>query len=75
MWVITRGHNEYDQCGEYLETVYSQKPTASQVKEYFNCDDEYADFLLQGGGRKFEEYCWYYLTELKDGEPYKNQIQ
>lgn len=69
MWVVTRGLNMYDQDGEYLETVYANKPTKEQLKKYMGCSDESAQ-LLYDGYWKDGDNVWYYLTELKEGEKY-----
>lgn len=71
MWVITKAYNEYDQFGDYLDMVFDHKPTIDELVEIWGCDEEYAEWLLTtGGGRKKIENCWYYLTELKNGEEY-----
>ena len=73
MWAITRAINQYDQDGDYLVCVFKDKPDFAKIKTSFPKEtDEFIGRLTRGGGRKDSEHCWYYLTELKDGEEYKS---
>lgn len=69
MWVITRSENEYNQEGDYLERVFSSKPTKEKL-DSLGYDGEH---LLKGGGRKGSEYTWYHLVELNSGELYEER--
>lgn len=81
LWVITFACNEYDQQGDYLEAVFTEKPTEDDLKHMFYGDDlragveltereSFIKHLLNGGGRIDSEYCWYFLSELEEGMPY-----
>ena len=70
MFVVTRAINQYDQDGDYLETVFTGKPSMAEIKSFFQCDDEFAEHILNGGGRRGTENTWYYLTEIQNGETY-----
>lgn len=81
MYVLTRTINEYNQEGDYLETVFETAPKLSELASYFysksidECSDDEIMFLThikRGGGRIKTENEWYYLIELKNGEKYKN---
>lgn len=63
VWVLTSEFNDYDQHGEYFEAVYASKPTAEQIAEKCRIYIEFADHILNGGGRKDKEYSWYWLRE------------
>lgn len=66
MWVITFAVNEYNQEGDYFDMVFDYKPTKEELNK-LGYDGEY---LLKGGGRKDNEYMWYYLSEMKSGQQY-----
>ena len=79
MFVLTKAVNDYNQFGDYLETVFSTSPTLTDLSKYFynttleNLEDEQILFLThikRGGGRQNIEYEWYFLDELKSGEKY-----
>lgn len=69
MWIITRAINQYNQEGDYFETAYENKPTLEDLVKFFG-DEELANHVLNGGGRRGFEYEWYFLTEIKSGEQY-----
>lgn len=66
MWVITYGINEYNQEGEYLDRVFDKRPTKEEL-DNLGYDGEH---LLNGGGRKDQEFTWYYLTSISSGQKY-----
>lgn len=68
MWVITYRINEYNQEGDYLDIIFDHKPTKEELDK-LGYDGEH---LLKGGGRKNNEYIWYYLTELESGKKYNH---
>ena len=79
MFVLTKAVNDYNQCGDYLETVFSTSPTLTDLSKYFynttleNLEDEQILFLThikRGGGRQNTKNEWYFLGELKSGEKY-----
>lgn len=79
MFVLTKAVNDYNQYGDYLETVFSTSPTLTDLSKYFynttleNLEDEQILFLThikRGGGRQNTENEWYFLDELKSGEKY-----
>ena len=79
MFVLTKAVNDYNQFGDYLETVFSTSPTLTDLSKYFynttleNLEDEQILFLThikRGGGRQNTENEWYVLDELKSGEKY-----
>lgn len=81
MFVLTKAVNDYNQCGDYLETVFSTSPTLADLAKYLynttieNLEDEQILLLThikRGGGRQNTEHEWYFLEELKSGERYKH---
>lgn len=70
MWVLTRSINQYNQDGDYFESVYSSKPTIKELMRFIGCSYSYAKHVRNGGGRIESEDEWYYLTEIKSGEQY-----
>jgi len=68
MWVITFSVNDYNQHGDYLDRVFNYKPSQEEL-DALGYDGEH---LLNGGGRKNWEKCWYFLTELQPGQMYKH---
>lgn len=78
VWVLTRENNDYDQHGEYLETVFYQKPTHEELmlalKDIYSwkLTAEFVQHILNGGGRIGNENIWYFLTELECGKPFNN---
>ena len=74
MWVITRAINDYNQDGDYLMAVFYEKPNEEQLKRVLKNDDtHFLGHMLEGGGRISLEHEWYYLTEIKSGEIYKEK--
>lgn len=72
MYVLTQSYNDYDQHGDYLVTVFSDKPSIAMLEEILTCDKKLALHVLKGGGRIGIENIWYYLTELDSGTLYKH---
>ena len=81
MYVLTKSYNDYDQHGDYLETVFEKSPTLTELSNYFykqsleQLDDEQLLFLThvkRGGGRQNNESEWYFLSSLKHSEPYQH---
>lgn len=64
VWVLTSEVNDYNQCGEYFDGVFSAKPTVKMLAE--KCvGAETAEYLIvTGGGRRKSEDSWYYLREV-----------
>lgn len=84
MYAITRSINQYDQDGEYIHTIYLDRPTRNELRLLFYGEDyipeigpsneeKFITHLLNGGGRLDYEYEWYFLTELKSGEEYNHK--
>lgn len=77
MWVLTKSVNDYNQYGDYLVTVFNDKPTPEKLRKTLsipaNEGDEFINHLLNGGGRIGVEYEWYLLTKLEEGEEYKER--
>jgi hypothetical protein len=65
VWILTSEYNDYDQHGEYFEEVFMNKPTREQIMKVVNENEEYADYVLEGGGRQDGEYAWYWLREVE----------
>lgn len=86
MWVITKSYNEYNQLGDYLIACFSKKPTFKTFlkiylkseglnESYFDeCEGiEVVEHYYENKGRFNNEYSWYFLSEIKDGELYEEQ--
>lgn len=72
LWVITCSVNDYNQHGDYLIAVFTEKPTMIQLDKIFpNPEAGFYNHLLNGGGRIRSENMWYYLTEIGEGESYE----
>jgi len=63
IYILTRQENDYNQHGEYYETYFIGKPTVKQIINWTGHDEEYAKWVLNGGGRKDDEDVWYNLRE------------
>ena len=70
MWVVTRSVNDYNQDGDYLEGIFDHKPSVNELMELLECNEEYAEHVQNGGGRRYFDGVWYFLTEMKSGEKY-----
>ena len=81
-WVLTETYNEYDQHGDYLIAVWSEKPTEEQILDLLYPPKEgvtrgyttLAKQLLEHGNdipkcRSGGE-SWYILSELEEGKRY-----
>lgn len=64
VWILTSEVNDYNQHGAYFEKVFPNKPSKEDLKEFSN-DDRELEHILKGGGRRYSEESWYYLTEHK----------
>jgi len=74
MWVITRAINQYDQDGDYLVSVFENKPTFQDLSKLLPYESAVTiGKLTRGGGRQKYEGEWYYLSELKNGELYRTK--
>lgn len=60
VWILTSECNEYDQFGEYFEKVFKDKPTKEDLR-FLSYNDDYIEHILEGGGRRGDEYMWYHL--------------
>lgn len=68
-WILTVAYNDYDQHGDYFVAWWKVKPSLEELKQ--STADLSANELmhvLQGGGRIDDEYKWYNLTEIEEGE-------
>lgn len=71
VWVLTYEVNEYDQHGEYFAAVFKEKPTPEQLFDWIDEEDryrtlnkkEYADWIINQGGRFGIEYQWFHLKK------------
>lgn len=71
MWVVTREINEYNQEGDYFVSVYTEKPSFSQLKALLPwLADATIGKLTRGGGREKDEEEWFYLVEVECGKSY-----
>lgn len=68
MWILTRAINDYNQDGDYFVAGWTNKPTAEQLAPLLSTNS--VEHVLSGGGREKYEHCWYYLTEIQEGEEY-----
>lgn len=73
MWIVTRSINEYDQYGNYFVCAFDHKPTFQELKNTLWLNDITTGKLTRGGGRQSNEYEWYYLTEINNGEIYEEK--
>jgi hypothetical protein len=73
IFVLTRAINQYDQEGDYLVAVFKKLPTEHELINLIGCNKEYARHILNTGGRKDNEYEWFYLTPLDFGSKYQEQ--
>lgn len=62
VWVLTREIDDDNQDGEYFQAVFNLKPTKQQLL-YMGIPSNRLDHVLEGGGRIWIEYEWYYLRE------------
>lgn len=63
VWILTEEYNSYDRYGEYFVAVFENKPTKEILIKKFDCYDEEAEHVLNGGGRiKYEDH-WFNLRE------------
>lgn len=73
MWIVTAEIADYDQAGEYFVAAYNKKPDFQQLKKLLNCESDVTiGKLTRGGGRRSDEYEWYNLIEVKNGENHFN---
>lgn len=67
VWILTSEYNDYDQHGEYFETIFFKKPTIEDISYYTEEGLEHAQWVLEtGGGRRDLEDYWYNLVEYKN---------
>ena len=74
IYVLTRTHNLYDQCGNYFVTAWVGKPSAAAVKlamkkhenPNIHLTPKFIEHILAGGGRIDREDIWYNLEEVKE---------
>lgn len=87
MWVITKAFNDFDQHGDYLVACYNKKPSFDEfLKVYLKSEElaenffdehigiEKVEHYYKNNGRFKNEYCWYFLSEIKEGELYEEQF-
>lgn len=70
MYVITAEYNDYSQYGDYFVGIIPEL-TLKNIKRIF--PDRNKDFLihiLNGGGRRGYEDCWYNLFEIEECKNY-----
>ena len=78
IWVLTRGHNDYDQHGDYFVAAFATKPDVRRMADFLAKQEgssqlaanpfealAYVEFLLKGGGRRNSEDVWYELTRAE----------
>ena len=65
IWILTHEINEYNQDGEYFDRAFAQKPTIDQIKEACRYNEMGAKHVLNGGGRKNNEYMWFNLKVME----------
>ena len=63
VWVLTSMFNDYDQHGEYLVGVFSNKPTREELANCGVMMTQFDKVLKHGGGRVGIEDEWFYLKE------------
>ena len=52
VWVLTSEVNDYDQCGEYFEAVFKEKPTLEQLMIDFEMEEDCAQSCLDCEGQR-----------------------
>jgi hypothetical protein len=57
--------NEYDQYGEYFVKAFKDKPDSSYLCYKLDVSIEYANHILNKGGRLNDEDTWYFLKEVE----------
>lgn len=62
IWVLTEGYNDYDQHGEYFLMAWLAKPTRDDLLKEGILEHDLIH-VLNGGGRRENEYSWYLLNE------------
>jgi hypothetical protein len=63
IWVLTEEYNDYDQHGQYFVAAWKDKPSITQLMKVEGVSESDAKHILQGGGRRGDEYQWYSLLE------------
>lgn len=61
IYILTRSINDYNQDGEYYETYFLGEPSTKQLCNYIGCNEEYAKWIIEFGGRMESENVWYNL--------------
>lgn len=68
-WILTVTYNNYDQHGDYFVAGWKVKPSLKELKQSIHdLSAKELKHVLQGGGRIDDEYKWYNLTEIEEGE-------
>jgi len=69
MWVVTREINQFEQDGEYLVSVFKDKPTFQALKALLPSESDVTiGKLTRGGGRHGNEYEWFNLFSVENGQ-------
>ena len=64
VWLLTTEYNDYDQYGEYFLACFAEKPHHTQLTN-LGIPTNLLRHVLNGGGRKQWEDCWYWLKEIE----------
>ena len=72
MWILTQSYNEHDQFGDYFISAFENRPTEDEIKKVLKneceLDPHLSSHVLQGGGRRNQEYSYFSLFEVASGE-------
>ena len=69
MWILTSEYNDFEKHGQYFITAFKDKPNYKQLSDILPyASNKTLNKLTIGGGREDDEYYWYNLFEITDGE-------
>ena len=63
IWLLTTEYNDYDQHGEYFVSAWGHRPTFVELG-VAGVDGANIRHVQAGGGRKDDEFQWWYLKEM-----------
>ena len=66
IYVLTYEYS--DQCNEFFSTCFLKKPSVQELCDILSVNEEEARHILNGGGRRQDEYHWYNLELYEANE-------